>query len=73
VPRHPSAWSRLPLAILVAITALTAGCSRKRESLVGPGNEAGLAPLLEPGPTAKPIRDSYIVVFKSGAIARTQR
>jgi hypothetical protein len=25
LPRHPSAWSRLPLAILVAITALTAG------------------------------------------------
>jgi subtilisin family serine protease len=60
-------------ATFAALAALAGGCSRRSDDLVGPaGGEAGLAPLIEPGPTAKPIRDSYIVVFKDGAIARTQ-
>src|SRR5262245_38394352 len=70
--RQPSAWGRLPLAILVAITAFSTGCSRNTESVTGPANEPGLAPLIEPGPHGQPIRDSYIVVFKDGAIARAQ-
>jgi subtilisin family serine protease len=70
--RHPSASSRLPLAIVIASLAFIASCSRNTETVTGPANEPGLAPLIEPGPTAKPIRDSYIVVFKDGAIARTQ-
>ena len=72
MPRHRSAWSGMPLATLIAITVLSGSCSQKPVSLVGPANEAGLAPLLEPGPTAQPIRDTYIVVFKRGAIASTQ-
>src|SRR5690349_16643970 len=65
--------TRAALAIFAALAALAGGCSRRSDDLVGPaGSDAGLAPLIEPGPTAKPIRDSYIVVFKDGAIARTQ-
>ena len=65
-------WTALALAGLVASAIVLASCSQKSTGVVEPSNaDAGLAPLVEPGPHAQPIRGAYIVVFKSDAIERT--